>query len=82
VAAETPLEISPASRPTLSGFDRFVRKVRRWLGLSVGRTPARCSGTARSGSPCRGLAMDNGLCRMHGGKRAHSLVEIMHVSGS
>jgi hypothetical protein len=70
-------EVLPASRPTLTRFDRVVRKVRRWLGLSVGRTPARCSGTARNGSACRGIAMDNGLCRMHGGKRERSIVAMI-----
>lgn len=65
----------PETHPRLSGMEKIVRKVRRWLGLSVGRTPARCSGNARSGMPCRAPAMDNGFCRMHGGKRVRSIAE-------
>jgi len=67
----------PESRPTLSSFARFTRKVRRWFGLPVGRAPARCSGITRNGLPCRAPAMDNGQCRMHGGVRQRSLVEMM-----
>jgi hypothetical protein len=62
---------------TLSRFSRFTRKVRRWFGMPVGRTPARCSGNTRNGMPCRAPAMDNGFCRMHGGVRQRSIVEMM-----
>jgi hypothetical protein len=74
---ETRPESLPASRPTLSGFTRLWRKVRRWFGLPVGHVAPRCRGTARNGSPCRAPSMDNGFCRMHGGKRERSLVEMM-----
>jgi hypothetical protein len=36
---------------------------------------ARCTSTTRRGLPCRAPAMDNGLCRMHGGERAPSVTE-------
>ena len=64
----------PESHPYLSRFSRALRKLRRWVGLSVGRIPARCSGNARTGMPCRAPAMDNGFCRMHGGKRTESIL--------
>ena len=83
IRPETEIKVSPdvssqklaESHHHHSGFSRAIRKLRRWVGLSVGRIPARCSGNARSGMPCRGPAMDNGFCRMHGGKREQSLVE-------
>ncbi len=34
----------------------------------VPASPARCGAKARSGTPCRGPAMTNGRCRMHGGR--------------
>ena len=30
--------------------------------------PAQCGAKTRSGEPCKNYAMDNGRCRMHGGK--------------
>lgn len=50
----------------------FVMTGRGWL--KNGNPPGdpsdapRCGARTRSGSPCRGPAMANGRCRMHGGK--------------
>src|SRR5919206_1266723 len=36
-------------------------------GLQVANDGPRCGARCRSGRPCRGPAMKNGRCRMHGG---------------
>src|SRR6266480_851676 len=36
-------------------------------GLQFANQARRCGGRCRSGRPCRGPAMKNGRCRMHGG---------------
>ena len=36
--------------------------------LQAAREASRCGVRTRSGAPCRGAAMPNGRCRMHGGK--------------
>lgn len=56
-------------RPSV--FARWIRRTRRFLGLRVGPAP-RCAGFTRHGLPCRGPAMANGLCRVHGGSRIRS----------
>jgi hypothetical protein len=35
--------------------------------LDVAHSQPRCGARTRKGSPCRGPAMPNGRCRMHGG---------------
>jgi hypothetical protein len=35
--------------------------------LQAAREASRCGARTRSGLPCRGAAMPNGRCRMHGG---------------
>jgi len=39
------------------------------MGLRTGKPAAVCMGVTRQGTACRGLAMANGYCRMHGGSR-------------
>ena len=38
------------------------------LGLIAIAKAPRCCAKTRKGTPCRGMAMRNGRCRMHGGK--------------
>jgi hypothetical protein len=38
-----------------------------WKALQVAGKVPRCGARTRSGTPCRGAAMTNGRCRMHGG---------------
>jgi len=61
----------PASLPKapLSFPARVVRRVKRWMGMRTGAVAPRCNGFTRRGLPCRGPAMFNGYCRMHGGSR-------------
>jgi hypothetical protein len=62
---------------SLELFSGMLRYVRSLLGLGKavpaparGITPvARCAGTTRKGNRCKGPAMANGFCRMHGGAR-------------
>jgi hypothetical protein len=56
----------PSSREVFTGMVRFVRSL---LGLRDAVAVKRCKGTTRAGAACRGMAMANGLCRMHGGSR-------------
>jgi hypothetical protein len=37
------------------------------IHLSLAQSCPRCGARTRSGRPCRGPAMSNGRCRMHGG---------------
>lgn len=55
---------------------RWIRKLLRMAGVRPPHVPVqRCHGTTRQGQPCRGPAMANGLCRLHGGSRHVSVVE-------
>ena len=38
------------------------------VGLAAAEGASRCGARTRSGQACRGPAMPNGRCRMHGGK--------------
>jgi hypothetical protein len=61
----------PASLPKapLSLTARLVRRVKRLLRIRTGAVVPRCNGFTRTGLACRGPAMLNGYCRMHGGSR-------------
>lgn len=61
----------PASLPKapLSFTARVVRRLKRWLGMRTGVVVPRCNGLTRRGLACRGPAMINGYCRLHGGSR-------------
>jgi len=48
---------------------RVMRGIMRRMGLRTGKPAAVCMGVTRQGTACRGLAMANGYCRMHGGSR-------------
>lgn len=61
---------APATRPV---YERFLRRVRGWLGKHSSGPVPKCSGVTRRGLPCRAPAMSNGLCRMHGGEKATAL---------
>ncbi len=37
------------------------------LNLKIANASPRCGAKRRDGEPCRGAAMPNGRCRMHGG---------------
>jgi len=52
----------------------WLRRLRRRFFSTPTPVP-RCTGTTRLGLPCRAPAMDNGLCRMHGGARRPTLRE-------
>jgi len=55
------------ARPSRS--PRWLRRLKRRMGLGRVQVAPRCIGTTRRGDPCRAPAMDNGYCRMHGGAR-------------
>ena len=48
---------------------RWVRRLLRSLGLRKQGPVPTCLGITRLGQPCRGPAMANGFCRLHGGSR-------------
>jgi hypothetical protein len=48
---------------------RWVRKMLRLAGFAPRISVQKCQGTTRMGQPCRGPAMANGYCRLHGGSR-------------
>jgi hypothetical protein len=57
-----------------SGMLRYVRSLFRLRDAvpapaRVAVAVPRCAGTTRKGNRCKGPAMGNGLCRMHGGAR-------------
>lgn len=61
-----------------SGMFRYVRSLLGLRDAVPASTPARvavavpvarCAGTTRAGNRCKGPAMANGFCRMHGGAR-------------
>lgn len=54
---------------------RWVRKVLRVAGLRPKVSVQRCHGTTRMGQPCRGPAMANGYCRLHGGSRHGTVIQ-------
>lgn len=54
---------------------RWVRRLLRLAGLRPRGPLPTCSGVTRRGQPCRGMAMANGLCRLHGGSRNGLLVQ-------
>lgn len=63
-------EIPGAAKSKPSAFSRYVRQIRRWLGIRRPGDPVPiCTGLTRQGRPCRAPAMANGYCRMHGGSR-------------
>lgn len=49
--------------------------MRSWTkGLAAMREALRCGAKTRSGEPCKGPAMRNGRCRMHGAREQADLV--------
>jgi hypothetical protein len=54
---------------------RWVRRLLRFVGFRTRGPVPTCRGVTRLGQPCRGPAMANGLCRMHGGSRIGLVVE-------
>lgn len=54
---------------------RLIKRLMRRFGLSPNLPVPRCQGITRLDQPCRGPAMANGFCRMHGGARHTTVVE-------
>ena len=77
LAAETP-ETSGAGHSLVlsSQVRRWFNRARRWAGLRTGVPVQLCKGMTRVGLPCRGPAMANGYCRLHGGSRRAPLQQI------
>jgi hypothetical protein len=78
--AESPKDVAPlapSKHPLLGRMlrRRWVRRLLRVAGIRTTGPVATCSGVTRHGQPCRGLAMANGLCRMHGGSRSGRVAE-------
>jgi hypothetical protein len=49
--------------------DNPVRRLPDWqFTLPLAQSCPRCGARTRSGAPCKSPAMQNGRCRMHGGK--------------
>jgi hypothetical protein len=68
------LDAAPAPRP--SGISHWMRRwSRRFLRTTTKVSP--CTATTRRGQLCRGLAMHNGYCHMHGGARVRPWSERM-----
>jgi hypothetical protein len=67
-------ELDPAPAPRPSRFSRWARRWSRRFLRTTTMVP-RCSATTRRGQLCRGPAMANGYCRMHGGARVRPLAE-------
>lgn len=70
-AAETEIESDRSRRPKYYRLlrNRWVRKLLRLAGVQTSIPIRRCEGVTRMGQPCRGPAMANGYCRLHGGSR-------------
>jgi hypothetical protein len=62
-----------ASHPLLR--KRWVRRMLRFAGVRMGGPVPTCRGLTRLGLPCRGPAMANGFCRLHGGSRSGIVAE-------
>src|SRR5271168_5267291 len=64
--------LSETEEPAAAAAPKKSSRIPRWLPRRCRRLirthtqVARCSSVTRRGLPCRGPAMDNGLCRMHG----------------
>jgi len=54
---------------------RWLRKLLRLVGVKASAPVPRCQGTTRMGQACRGPAMANGFCRLHGGSRQGVVAE-------
>jgi hypothetical protein len=67
-------ESDPAALLRPSRISLWLRRWRRRIVRTTTLAP-RCVGTTRRGLPCRGPAMHNGFCRMHGGARTPRLQE-------
>jgi len=65
----------PSKHPLLGRVlrRRWVRRLLRIAGIRTTGPVPTCGGVTRLGQPCRGMAMANGLCRMHGGSRSSSV---------
>ncbi len=71
LVAETEIPaIARTSRTNPMLRARWVRRLLRLAGLRPRGPIPTCGGVTRRGQPCRGLAMANGLCRLHGGSRS------------
>jgi hypothetical protein len=66
-----PLSLPDDCHPRLQPLLRYrwLRKLLRVAGVRTKIAVQRCQGTTRMGQPCRGPAMANGYCRLHGGSR-------------
>jgi hypothetical protein len=58
-----------------SSFGRFVRRIKRALGMRTGMPAPQCAGFTKAGVSCKAPAMANGLCRQHGGSREATVRE-------
>lgn len=73
---DTTSEPAPKHNPLLRW--KWVRKMLRLAGIRTSGPVPKCQGTTRSGLPCRGPAMANGFCRLHGGSRRRPAAEKVH----
>lgn len=71
------IDVEGASRPNYPSILRlrWIRKLLRIAGVNTTRPVPRCQGLTRSGQSCRGPAMANGYCRLHGGSRRSATSE-------
>jgi len=76
-------EEADISKPVISRSRIYVWLRRLYRRFFSTPTPVpRCSALTRRGLPCRAPAMDNGVCRMHGGERRPTLRERLSFSSS
>jgi len=68
-AWDEPLELDQPQRVIRPFLVRVLHSIMRRMGLRTGAPVPLCNGVTRRGLPCRGPAMANGYCRMHGGSR-------------
>ena len=69
LSRELPTEVPPLLRY------RWVKRLLRDAGLRSNVPVRKCQGLTRMGQPCRGPAMANGFCRLHGGSRQGVVTE-------
>jgi len=75
-----PLDLSSsgeAARPKYHPLLRYrwVKRLLRIAGVRPNLPIQKCQGLTRMGQPCRGPAMANGFCRLHGGSRHSAAME-------
>jgi hypothetical protein len=70
----SPIESSTPKYHVLLRY-RWVKRLLQIAGVRPNLPVQKCQGLTRMGQACRGPAMANGFCRLHGGSRHGAAVE-------